>query len=151
MFQVDFPDDLLKELLETDFDEIAEAALKEALPILQASVQKSIQGNLKHGGDSELVRSIKPSKPKKTRTDAWIANVSPKGYSTTQYYYGANARGGKSSRKYKVSNALKLIWKEYGVAGRQAPSPCLQAATNAAQGAVLKTFQDVYERKVGAS
>lgn len=151
MFEVEFPDDLLKDLLDTSFDEIAEEALNEALPILQKSVQSSIRSSLKHGGDdSELVSSIKPTKAKKTKTDAWIANVTPKGYSKTKRYYGANAKGGKSTRSYPVSNALKLIWKEYGVAGRQAPSPCLQRAVNSAQGAVLAKFQEVYERKVKA-
>ena len=49
IFDVDFPDDFLSELLETDFDEIAEEALKEAVPILEktmkAEVKKTIQQN----------------------------------------------------------------------------------------------------------
>ena len=77
LFDVDFPEDFLSGLLDTDFDELAEAALQEAAPILESSLKKSCAGVIQHEGDSELVNSIKSGKPKKTKTDAWILNVSP--------------------------------------------------------------------------
>lgn len=144
-FEVDFPDDFLADLLETDFGEIAEAALKDAAPILEKSMQASCAKVIEHEGDSELVHSIKSGKPKRTKTDAYIVNVSPKGYSSVKVY-----RNKKTGRKYPVSNALKAIWKEYGVPGRQPPRPFIAKACNEARSDVMSKMQEVYNRKVGA-
>lgn len=149
IFDVDFPDDFLSELLETDFDEIAEEALKEAVPILEKTMKAEVKKTIQHDGDSELVNSFKASKPKKTKTDAWIANVNPKGYSSTKVYT-ANSKGLKKSRKYPVSNALKAIWKEYGIPGRQAAKPFITASVNASKMEIMRRMQEVYNRKVGA-
>lgn len=144
-FDIEFPEDFLSDLLESDFDEIAAEALKEAAPLLEKSMKQSCARVIEHSGESELVNSIKSGKPKKTKTDAWIVNVVPKGYSSTKTY-----RSGKNKeRKYRVSNALKLIWKEYGVAGRQPARPFLTSACNAVRDAVMEKMQQVYERKVG--
>lgn len=142
-FDIEFPDDFLSELLETDFDEIAEDALKEAAPLLEKSLKASCKRVIEHDGDSELVESIAASKPKKTKTDAWIVNVGPRGYSKTRKYHAK-----KSGRKYPVSNALKAIWKEYGIAGKQAPRPFITHATNEVRDTVMQKMQEVYERKV---
>lgn len=145
LFDIEFPEDFLSDLLESDFDEIAAEALKEAAPLLEKSMKQSCARVIEHGGESELVNSIKSGKPKKTKTDAWIVNVAPKGYSSTKTY-----RSGKNKeRKYRVSNALKLIWKEYGVAGRQPARPFLTSTCNAVRDAVMAKMQQVYERKVG--
>lgn len=145
LFDVEFPEGFLSELLETEFDEIAEEALKEAAPVLEQSIKQSCRRVIEHSGESELVKSIKSSKPKKAKTDAWIVNVGPKGYSRTKTY-----RVGKGkTRKKPVSNALKLIWKEYGVAGRQPSRPFLTSACNAVRETIMAKMQQVYERKVG--
>lgn len=144
-FEIDFPDDFLSDLLETDFGEIAEEALKTAAPILESSMQKSCAKAIEHEGDSELVHSIKAGRPKKTKTDAYIVNVSPKGYSNVKVY-----RNKKKDRTYPVSNALKAIWKEYGIPGRQPPRPFIAKACNDARSDVLSKMQEVYNRKVGA-
>ncbi|MCI8823321.1 MAG: hypothetical protein HFI15_12610 [Lachnospiraceae bacterium] len=145
IFDVDFPEDFLSDLLDTEFDEIAEEALKEAAPLLESSMKQSCRRVIEHSGESELVESIKSNKPKRTKTDAWIVNVGPRGYSKKKTY-----RSGKGkARKYRVSNALKLIWKEYGVAGRQPARPFLTSACNAVRGAVMEKMQKVYERKTG--
>lgn len=149
IFDVDFPDDFLSELLETDFDEIAEEALKEAVPVLEKTMKAEVKKTIQHDGDSELVNSFKASKPKKTKTDAWIANVNPKGYSSTKVYT-VNSKGLKKSRKYPVSNALKAIWKEYGIPGRQAAKPFITASVNASKMEIMRRMQEVYNRKVGA-
>ena len=104
IFDVDFPEDFLSDLLDTEFDEIAEEALKEAAPLLESSMKQSCRRVIEHSGES---------------------------------------------RKYRVSNALKLIWKEYGVAGRQPARPFLTSACNAVRGAVMEKMQKVYERKTG--
>lgn len=143
--EIDFPDDFLSELLDTDFDEIAEEALKETAPLLERSMKISCKRAVQHEGDSELVDSIKAAEPKKTKTDAWIVNVGPHGYSKTKKYHGKS-----KERKYKVPNALKAIWKEYGIAGQQAPTPFITNATNAVRDTVMNKMQDIYNRKVGA-
>ena len=145
LFDIDFPEDFLSELLETDFDAIAEEALKDVAPVLEKSMKQSCQRAIRHEGDSELVNSIKSSNPKKTKTDAWIVNVFPSGYSKKKIYRAG--KGGK--RKYPVSNALKAIWMEYGIAGRQAPRPFIRTACNNVRGTILARLQEVYEKKVG--
>lgn len=149
--EVNFPEDFLSELLETDFDEIAEEILTETAPVLEESMKKEVRGTIQHEGDSELVDSLTASKPKKTKNgDAWIVNVSPKGYSSTKKYTAVSKNGRKTHRKYPVSNALKAIWKEYGIPGRQPPRPFLQRSTNGARGAVIRKAQEIFNRKVGA-
>ena len=144
-FEIDFPDDFLSGLLDTDFEEIAEAALNETAPLLESSMKQSCKAVITHEGDSELVDSIKSSKPKRTKTDAWIVNVSPKGYSKTKVYHHT-----RTGRKHPVSNALKAIWKEYGIPGRQPPRPFITSACNKVRDSVMEKMQKVYNRKVGA-
>lgn len=132
------------DLLNLDFDDIAEDALKEAAPILENSMKAAVSQVIEHDGDSELVKSIKANDPKKTRNGAWIVNVTPKGYSNYKVYHAK-----KSRRTYKVSNALKAIWKEYGVAGRQPPRPFLTKAKNDAEDAVCRAIQKTFDSKVG--
>lgn len=148
MFEVDFPDDFLSELTSVPFESIAEEALKEAAPALEASVKKSAASVIDHSNpsDSEMVQSIKASTPKATKTDAWIVNVGPRGYSNHTYYH----QGRPSKRAHKVSNALKAIWKEYGIAHRnhfQPARPFLERATKDAEAEVMKRIQEVYDRK----
>lgn len=143
-FDINFPDDFLSELLNTDFDEIAAEALTEAAPILEQSLKISCKRVIDHEGESEMVESITCGKPKRTKTDAWIIHVGPRGYSKTKVYRDIRNR----QRKYPVSNALKMIWKEYGIAGRQPARPFITNACNNARDAVMKKMQEVFERKV---
>lgn len=143
--EIDFPEDFLSELLNTDFDEIAAEALTEAAPLLEQSLKTSSKRVIDHEGESEMVESITCSKPKQTKTDAWIINVGPRGYSKTKVYRDVRNR----KRKYPVSNALKMIWKEYGIAGRQPAKPFITNACNNARDAVMRKMQEVYERMVG--
>ena len=139
----------MSELLETEFGEIAEEVLTDCAPVLQDSMKKSLSATVQHEGESELVSSITPGKPKATKTDAWIVNVTPKGNSG--HMYTAHGKGGKpTKRKYPVSNALKAIWLEYGVAGRQPARPWLAKAINDAREEVMDRAQKVYNRMVGA-
>ena len=144
-FEVDFPDDFLSGLLDTEFGEIAEEALNEVAPMLEASMKKECSSVIEHDGDSEMVNSIKAGKPKRTKTDAYIVNVSPKGYSNMKTY-----KRGKTKRTYQVSNALKMIWKEYGIPGRQPPRPFLDRACNNVRESAMSKMQEVYNRKVDA-
>lgn len=75
----------LDELFGIDFDEVAEEALKEAAPILERSMKAAVQASIGHSGDSELVRSIKANKPRKSKNGAWIVNVAPKDIQKLKY------------------------------------------------------------------
>lgn len=141
---INFPEDFLAELLGTDFDEIAEKALTEAAPLLEQSLKTSCKRVIDHEGESELVESITCGKPKRTKTDAWIINVGPQGYSKAKVYRDTKNR----KQKHPVSNALKMIWKEYGVAGRQPAKPFITNACNNARVSVMRKMQEVYERMV---
>ena len=133
--------------LDMDFDEPAEKALNESIPILEGTMRSAAAAVVKHDGDSAMVNSIKGSKPKKSvATDCWIVNVGPRGYSSTKTYHGQR-KSGKSKKTYKVSNALKAIWKEYGIPGHQSPQPFIQKATNQAQGRVERIIEDAFNKE----
>ncbi len=144
-FDIDFPDDFLSELLDTDFEEIAEEALHESAPIMVQAMKTSCRRVIEHEGDSELVEFIKAANPKKAKTDAWILNVGPSGNSQKKKYHHQ-----ESGREYPVSNVLKAIWKEYGIAGQQPPRPFITSAVNSVQDEVMDRMQAAYDRKAGA-
>lgn len=143
-FDIDFPDDFLSELMATDFDEIAEEALKESAPMMVQYMKTSCRRVIDHEGDSELVESIRAAKPKRAKTDAWILNVGPSGKSEKKKYHHQ-----ESGREYPVSNVLKAIWKEYGIAGQQPPRPFIRSAVNAVEDEVMDRMQAAYDRKAG--
>lgn len=149
--ELNFGDDFLKDLLETDSEKLCEEMLNASVPILEESVKRELKSRIKHEGDSELVNSIKANRAKKTKDgSAFIVNVTPKGYSQTKEYIDKRTkRKEKKPRKYKVPNALKAIWKEYGIPGKQAPTPFLGRATRNVEKEVTAKMQEVYERKTG--
>lgn len=135
------------DFLDMDFDEAAERALNESVSILEGTMRSAAAASVKHDGDSAMVNSIKGSKPKKSAaTDCWIVNVGPRGYSSTKTYHGKR-KNGKSKQTYKVSNALKAIWKEYGIPGHQSPQPFIQKATNQAQARVERIIEDAFNKE----
>ena len=134
----------LDDLFNIDFGDIAEEALKNAAPVLEASMKAAVQASVEHEGDSELVKSIKASNPIKTRNGAYIVNVTPRGYSKIKVFHKKRGK-----RTYPVSNALKAIWKEYGIAGRQPARPFLAKATNDAENEVLNILQQTFDEKAG--
>lgn len=129
------------------FDEISEEALNNSVPILEGTMRSAAAASVKHDGDSAMVNSIKGSTPKKcTKTDCWIVNVGPRGYSSTKRYH-AKRKSGRSKQTYKVSNALKAIWKEYGIPGHQSPQPFMDKASNQARPRVEKIIEDSFNKR----
>jgi hypothetical protein len=137
--EINFPDNLLSNLLNASFEDIAKEALTEVTPIMVESIKDSIRAAERGAGTGELVDSIKGVKPKRTKTDAWVVNVGPSGKSNNNYYYGKSHK-----RQYPVSNALKAIWLNYGNA-HQAPSPWLTPAINNSQAEILRRMQKKWE------
>ncbi len=152
-----FPKDLLEGL---DVDALCSEILENASPVMVESMKKSARASILHEGESEMVNSIKASKPKKTkRGAAYVVYVEPTGYSKSKIYYDVKTRE-KANRDvfksykhrklvYKVSNALKAIWKEYGIAGHQAPRPFIARAVRDAEAKAVEKMQEAYNRKVG--
>lgn len=140
----DIPEDFLKELTDNTFEELAPEMLDEVLPILDNSIRQSLT-SVVHGGTGELINSIAKTKPKKTNTDAWIANVYIKGQSNNYYYGGAS-----HNRQYPVSNALIAIWLNYGNA-HQPARPWLTPAVNSCQGEIMEKLQKKWEELTGAN
>lgn len=64
-FELDFPDDFMKQLFQTDSAEICMKALEEAAPILEEEMKNAIRAD-GHELSGELINSIKAAKPKKT-------------------------------------------------------------------------------------
>lgn len=138
------PDDYLRDLLGADFDELAPEMLDEVLPILEQSIRRRLTGVI-HNGSGELAGSISVTRPKKTKTDAWIANTYIKGQSK-KHYYGSTTH----NRQYAVSNALKAIWLNYGNA-HQAARPWLTPAVNACEAEIMDKMQKKWEEITGAN
>lgn len=134
-------DDNFDFLENLSFDNIAPDALNKAAPILQNSLKRAVKAALYHEGESELVDSISRGPIKQCSNQAWIVNIVFKGYSKGKTFT-------RKRRSYPVSNALKAIWKEYGIAGRQVATPFLARAHEEAEEAVLKTMQEVFNEKV---
>lgn len=130
------------------FDEICQEALGNAVPILEGTMKSAAAASIIHDGDSAMVNSIKGSTPKKSAsTDCWIVNVGPRG-SSEHRYYAKDGKGRKTNRSYKVSNALKAIWKEYGIPGHQPAMPFMDKAANQARSRVEKIIEDAFEKRI---
>lgn len=143
-FIVDLPDDFLANLTDYQFEMIAEPALKAASPVLEKEMKKAARAVVQHEGESEMVESIKANDPVKTKTDAYIVNVGPRGEGKNFYY-----RKKKKTRKYRINNALKAIWMEYGINApnhHQAPRPFMEKAIKNAQETAVEKMQEVYDR-----
>ena len=140
----EIPMDYLSALLDADFDTLAPEMIEAAVPILEDSIRKSIKNAESGKGTGELVKSIKVTKPKKTATDAYIANVGPSGKSSNHYYDSATHK-----RAYPVSNALKAIWLNYGNA-HQPARPWLTPAVNSCKDKILDKMQKIWDEKVGS-
>lgn len=143
--EIDFPEDLFGGLLNQNTEELCREMVDAAVPIMEESLKKEVQSVIGHGGDSELVKSIKGSKAKVSKNNAVISFVGPKGNSRHHYFGGA-----KKDRKYKVSNALKAIWLNYGRRGQPA-RPFINRATMNAEKKVLAKMQEVYDRRTGGA
>lgn len=141
-FAMDVSDDYLDQLFSHEFDSLAKDMLNEVKPILKESTQNAMRAVVQHSGDSDMINSVKASNPKKTSTDAYIVNVGPSGYSENTFNRG--------SKQYKVTNAAKAIWLQYGVAGRQPARDWLTHSVNSCEEEVMTKMQQSWERMTGS-
>lgn len=139
-FEFDGLSDMLPDIDEVGVDMVAAAG-----PILVENTKKAVKDVVKHGGDSELVNSVTMSKPKKGRYGDFIVSAFFRGKSNTKTYSHTKTHRGK----YAVSNALKAVWKEYGIPSRQIPAqPFIESATRNAENEALDAMQKVFEERM---
>lgn len=139
-FKMDIPADLFSEI--GNMSELCPQIIEEAEPALVEGMREQIQKVIRHPDRStgELVDSITASKPKKEKDGSWSGFVGPQGYSS-QYYY----KGRKKKRKYKLSNAAKLVFMEYGTS-RQKATPVLDSVIKNTEAEALARMQAAFER-----
>jgi len=142
-----YPTDAFKDLWDLDFGGMAEEALTEGSEVLLNTLKKNAQNVIKHDGDSEMVNSIKANKPKKAKNGAYIVNVFPSGYSSSKVYYQKN-KTKSNKRKYKVSNALKAIWKEYGIDGHQEAQPFITPSVIETEKQIQDIIQKSFDKRI---
>lgn len=139
-FKVDMPADLFSEL--GNMSELCPKIIEEAEPVLVEGMQNQIRKVIRHPDRStgELVESITAGKPKQDKDGSWSGFVGPQGYSSRYYY-----KGRKKSRKYKLSNAAKLVFMEYGTT-RQKATPVLDSVIKNTEAEALDRMQAAFER-----
>lgn len=144
--------DNLYDMFDLDFDDICRSALEEAAPVLQSAMKATATSNIKHEGFSSMVKSISINIKKCPKTDCWIVNVGPRGYSKDKVYRPQNGRGGHYERRYPVSNALKAIWMEYGVHGAGQywipPKPFIAKAVNKVEFRVHNIIEEFFNERI---
>lgn len=141
-FQLYFDENLFKEFEKlSNIDGVSEKMLKEASPI----VVESMKSELKlHKQTSELVNSVKPTKPKRNKNGDNVVIVRPTGESMTMI-----AESGKTYvRKKPVRNMEKLASLEFGNSHGQKPTPIIEKVIKGTENAVLDKMAEVYNKEV---
>lgn len=141
-FDFDIPEDIFPKSLTDNLEETCMEAIEEAEQIVVEEMKKQIEAAVSDKSTGELVKSIKAGKPKQSKFDGFYGKVGPTGYSKSYYYGGKNKK-----RKYKLSNAAKLVFIEYGTS-KQAARPVLMKIKNNTEKAVINKIQEVINRKV---
>lgn len=140
-FQLDFDDSIFKGLDKlSDTEKISAKMLQEASPI----VVESMKSELKlHKQTSELVNSIKPTKPRRNKNGDNVVVVRPTGKSTTTI-----AQNGKAyTRKKAVRNMEKLASLEFGNLHGQKPTPIIEKVIKGTEKAVFDKMNEVYNKE----
>lgn len=139
-----FGDFDISSMIDVNTDEFCEETLKDVAPILEENMKRTARANVMHDGESEMVNSIKAIRPVKSKNGAWIVNVGPRGYSSHIYYSKGNR-----PKKYNVSNALKAIWKEYGIPSRGIPArPFVSTSASQSESKILNEMQKKFEEHI---
>lgn len=132
MFDVEFPDDLFDAKFLSD-DKL-DSALEKATPEVVKAMKSQINATTSDKATGEAANSIKAGKPRTDKQGRRYIAVCPSGYSTHTFNRG--------SRKYKITNAIKLIWLQHGIPGRQPARPWLLKAQHQCENAVIKALEN---------
>lgn len=135
-------------LWDMDFGGYCEDALRESATIVESKMKANAKATILHEGESEMINSIKASTPKKARNGAYIVNVGPRGYSKAKVYFAKDSKGVRTNRSYPVSNALKAVWKEYGIPSRGIPAqPFISPTVTQTENQIYEILQRKFEEK----
>lgn len=134
-FEYDMPDELFSGLGER-FDEIAEKMLKAATPIYLSHAKATINAVIRHKDRStgELLSSMRMTKPKATKTGAFVSNLTFKGTK-------------KNQKKNAPGNHYKAFALEYGTS-KQPATPWVATANATAKADVEKAMAEVLQEEV---
>lgn len=142
-----YSSDVFDDLWNVNFESVAMESLKAGSIIVEQKMKQNAKAVVNHAGESEMINSITAKDPKKAKNGAYIVNVGPTGYSTTKTYYAKNRKGTHGKRKNRVSNALKAIWKEYGIPGHQSAQPFITPAVIQTERQVTDIIQKTFEKQ----
>ena len=145
-FTFDIPTDFLKQLGKLqDIDRIAPIMIDEALPTLEASFKRNLNGVLKDP-TGELLASIKMVTSKKVKNGGYYGYVTAKGASKKKMYKRRDFTGAVK-REEPYRNYQKILALEYGTS-KQGPRPFITRAIKNAEPEVLRKMQEVFDREV---
>lgn len=136
-WNLDFPDDFLKDFLEDKPEFFFTDMVNAALPILEQNMRSELAN---HADTGDMCRGIKGYyrvRRDKNNGMLHVAEVVISGNST--HTYGKN--------KYTVSNALKAIWLENGTV-KQPARPFLEKVVKKSEPAVIAELEKVYDRRL---
>lgn len=146
-FIFDIPADFLKQLGKLqDIDRIAPIMIDEALPTLEESFKRNLNGVLKDP-TGELLASIKMVTSKKVKNGGYYGYVTAKGASRKKMYKRRDFTGA-IKREEPYRNYQKILALEYGTS-KQSPRPFITRTINNAEPEVLRKMQEVFNREVG--
>lgn len=147
--EIDFPDDFLGDLLDSEFQDIAERALKESAPLLKSEVQNACQSVIKDKSRNDLVSSIAEWKSgvKKAKTGAYMLGVSFTGKPSEKSTWTSTRSNGKTRKRNTTNNDIAW-WLEHGNA-HQPAKPFIDRASRNASERVVQECQKIFNEMVG--
>ncbi len=134
-FDFTLPEDFQNMLEEhaANIDETAAEMLEAAAPIVVDELKKRVK--IRSG---KLQKSIKATKPKKTKDGAWISTV---------VFKGTEKRKLKNGDVKEVPNAIKAAVAEYGSSDQPA-TPFIRPAIEATEADVIEKMQSVFNERL---
>lgn len=148
--EFDFPTDFMSELLNSDFEEICDEALKESAPILCDSLKSGCQSVIADKTRTELVNSFKVWKGgvRKTKTDAFTLGVSVYGKPSAKSTFTSTTSRGKTRIRNTTNNDIAW-WLDHGRDGQPA-KPFIDRATRNVEKKIYELCQKKFNEKVGS-
>ena len=140
--QVEFPDDLFKQLGKMeDIEKHAPKMIDEALPILEDALRSSYSG---YG----IAKKLKIVRAKKGKNGGYIGIITMAGKTNTYYV--------KGKTRYPLSNAGLAVFLEYGTRAHgkfpaRPPGGYIAKAVAASHDQVAAKMQEVFERETGVT
>jgi len=144
---IDMSDDLLGDLLSSDFEDIAQEAIKACIPEAEQAVKDSVRSVIKDKSRTELIESFQATNIMKSKDDGMVAFVRAKGKPKRG---GRRKRGDRARGTRAVSNNDIAFWLEYGNS-HQGAKPFIGKAADKVRDKFTDTCQEILNKKTGAT